>query len=217
MLAASVSGRWPATVLVGVTCAIVTYRWLPGVMPSSAAGSLDGRARAEVAESSGASKRATPADASGAEPSRDALATTQQAVVQALLHARADEPKPHEPTLAARETFDRRMADAAPDPANTARMEQAIDAAVASGALGSTTAERVCGASLCRIDLANADAAQLNESIGELSRQLAKSFVRSLVIPTRDGERALYLATDAEVLALAPPSQHRVVVPAPSQ
>jgi hypothetical protein len=205
-----VLARWSATALVGVAFALATYLCLPRVLPSNAAsGTLGAEARADSAEVNRESTRAS------AVASSEDLATTQKAVVQALLQARGEEPAAADPSVKAREIFDLRMANAAPDPTNTARMEQAIGEILASGVLGATTAETLCGATLCRLDLANADAAQLSESINALSEKLPKLFSRTLVVPGRDGARALYLATDPAALTLAPPSERQIVVPAP--
>jgi hypothetical protein len=181
-------------------------------LPSTAAGSA---ARTAAGGDDGEVSGETTRSAS-ALPSTGEAATTQKAVVQALLQARADAPEAADPSVEARETLDLRMANAAPDAVNTARMNHTIEEVLASGVLGATTAETLCGATLCRIDLTNADSAQLNGSINALSEKLPKLFVRSLVIPTGKGERAVYLATDPEALALAPPSEHHIVVPAPS-
>ena len=208
--------HWATTAIVGAACAGATYLWLPPRVSASGAASdaVVAEKRTSGAAASGDSARKDPSGG-------DDVAATRQAVVAALLQVRdhapgaVAEPGAVEPSAKARETLDQRMAEAAPDAANTTRMEQAIEAVLASGVLGATSAEKACGATLCRVDLANDDAPQLNQAINALSERIPKLFVRSLVIPSRNGERAFYLTTDSRALDLAPASEREIVIAAP--
>jgi len=112
----------------------------------------------------------------------------------------------------AREKLDERMANAAPDAANTTKMESALQALIDSGILGETRASLVCGASMCRVELQNGTQAGVQKAVIALAERTPKLFASTSVFPKGDTERAMYLTTNAADLMLAPPTDQTHVV-----
>lgn len=201
--------RWSAVALLGAAFGAGVTLLVPRVLPSASRG-----ASGQPTASQPAASYATSARSLAKRASQDELGSVRDAILRGALQAQSEAET--DPSRKARETFDRRLAEAPADAANTARMEQALHTLVDSGVLGKTTSSFICGATTCRLDLKNPDPAGTESSVQALVERLPKLFSRTLSLPTAPGERAVYLTTDPAALSLAPPSEHVTIMPAPS-
>lgn len=133
----------------------------------------------------------------------DLAALRQVALSQAL---GAQQPTPtapaEDPLVLARATLDRRLASASATPAETSRLERALRGVVDSGVLGEASSAVVCGSTMCRVDLTDAEDAAVDKAAGAFAEHLPKTFAAAAVYPRGTGQRSLYVATSASDLSV---------------
>lgn len=200
---------WFAAALLGVAFGVAATLLVPRSLPSATRGASE--------KSNDTPKLAAATSARGAamQASEAEMSSVRDAILRGALQAQAEAAET-DPSRGARETFDRRLAEAAPNAANTASMEQALRKLIDSGVLGKTTTSFVCGATMCRLELKNPKPEETEQSVRAFAEQLPKLFSRTLALPTAPGERAIYVTTDPAALNLGSPPEHVTVMPAPS-
>ena len=132
------------------------------------------------------------------------LGALRQVVLSQALGAQQPTPAaPAEDPLAlARATLDQRLAGASATPAETSRLERALRGVVDLGVLGETSAAVVCGSTMCRVDLTDAEDTGVDKAAGAFAEHLPKTFASAAVYPRGTGQRSLYVATSAADLSV---------------
>jgi hypothetical protein len=102
----------------------------------------------------------------------------------------------------ARAALDQRLGAAAKEPAEAARLQAELEAIVTPRLLDGAAAALVCGSTMCRIDISDADDARAQRATNALAERLPKAFAAAAVYPKSTGERALYAAKDRADLVL---------------
>jgi hypothetical protein len=149
------------------------------------------------------------------------LAALRQVVLSQALSAQPPTPATpaQEPLALARATLDQRLAGAPANLAEASRLERALKGVVDSGVLGETSAAVMCGPTMCRVDLTDADDTGVDKAAGAFAEHLPKTFASAAVYPRGTGERSLYVATSATDLRVgaSPPVPEPVAVAKPSE
>jgi hypothetical protein len=111
-------------------------------------------------------------------------------------------PAPEDPQLQARATLDERLASAPASPREAARLQAELQAILNPTLLDGAAAAPVCGSTMCRVDIADADDAHAQRATNGLLERLPKTFAAATVYSKNVGERTVYVAKAPMTLVL---------------
>lgn len=139
------------------------------------------------------------------EETRRKMAVFREAVLAAAMSANPQAaPPPTDPVVHATDTLFRHLVNAPPDPQETARMERALEALIASGVLQGTSATFICGSTMCRVELTDREDSKVQTATRAFTENLPKLFGAAVASPNGTSETTLYVAKNSEDLRHSP-------------